>query len=71
VANLSVNTQTQAYADRLAEFRAIRSFYGPRLRFYFTLSEEQKAEWRSRDVFLDELLRFAEKVQGAKQDVTT
>ena len=66
--DLAVDTTAPAYATRRGQFADIVGFYGPRLKFYFQLSAEDRKEWRQNDPFLRDILRFARKIEAKKHE---
>lgn len=71
MATVTVNTQAPAYQNRRNQFRDIVQFWGPILKEYFNSRTEVKEVWRANDPFLDELLRFAERVAIEKDEGIT
>jgi hypothetical protein len=58
--DLTIDTTTQAYIDRRADFADIVQFYKPHLRAWHKLGDVAMQDaWRQADPFLDDLLRFA------------
>jgi len=62
--DLTVDTGAQAYTRRRGQFADIVGFWGPRLKLYFQLDADSKVAWRAQDPFLDDILRFNEKVSN-------
>ena len=59
----TVNTQSNAYTTRHAQFIDIVQFYTPRITEYFTLDEDGRKAWRQADPFLKDILRLARYVE--------
>ena len=68
MADLAVDTTAPAYATRRQQFSDIVGFYGPRLKFYFQLSSDDKREWRQNDPFLRDILDFSRKIEAKKHE---
>jgi hypothetical protein len=67
MADLDIDTTAAGYQNRLADIQAIKTFYGPRIRRYFTVQDEdQQSEWRQRDPILRELLDLARRIHTEK-----
>jgi len=63
MANQTINTQSAGYQQRLQELREIKAFYGPKLRAYLDLrDQDMKRVWRQADPILRELLDLARRV---------
>jgi hypothetical protein len=69
MATINVDTTAPGYIIRHDQFRDIASFYLPYIRAYHFLTPEEKADWRSRDPLINDLLRFTERVEryGGKE----
>jgi hypothetical protein len=70
VPNVTVNTSAPAYTTRHQQFQEIVTFWKPILQVYAQLEGEERDAWRENDPFLNDLIRFTEKVQGFKEDVS-
>ena len=68
MANVSINTQSQQYQSRRAEFLQVLAFWRANLNNYQGMTPAQKAAWRAADPFLDELLTFVEEVYEGRLD---
>ena len=67
MANISVNTKSATYQERLRQFREIKDFYKPKIVEYHKLNDEQQTAWRQADPILWELLDFARRVDRNQQ----
>lgn len=65
----TINTQSAGYQQHLQNLRDIVSFYSPKLRCYFQMTEAQQQAWRQRDPILRELLDFARKTNEHDESV--
>jgi hypothetical protein len=66
MADLNIDTTSAQYQDRLADIQAIKTFYGPRIRRYFTLDDAAQQAWRQADPILRELLDLARRIHTEK-----
>jgi hypothetical protein len=71
MADIIIDTSAPAYTTRHTEFRQIVQFWGPILKEYFNSRQEMKEAWRANDPFLNDLLRFAERVAIEKDEGIT
>ena len=67
MANTSINTQSQAYQDRQADFTAIVQFWKPYLIQYFKETPERQQAFRNNITFFDDILRFVEAVNDQEE----
>ena len=68
MADLTVDTTNPNYNVRRQQFADIVGFYGPRLKYYFQLSEDDQKTWRQGDIFLREILDFSRKIESKKHE---
>ena len=67
MANITLNTQSAGYQNRLTQLRDIKAFYGPMIVTFLKEPPERQAIWRSRDPILDELLDIADRIERRTQ----
>lgn len=70
MATVNINTTSPGYLQRHQEFRDIVQFWIPHLRVYAQLGEDERAAWRAADPFLNDIVRFVNKVHLLKEDVS-
>jgi hypothetical protein len=68
MADLTVDITAQAYTKRHNDFADIVSFWNPRLKLYFQLTSVQRQEWRDQDPFLDDIMRWHERIRDKKHE---
>jgi hypothetical protein len=71
MADIIIDTSAPAYTTRHAQFQQIVQFWGPILKEYFNQRLEAREAWRENDPFLNDLLRFAERVAIEKDEGIT
>ncbi len=62
MAQITVNTQSAAYANRHNQFRDIVSYWRPLIRQWIKSDQETRQIWRDNDPFLHDILRFYEAI---------
>lgn len=67
---VSVNTNAAVYTTRRDQFRTIVQFWGPILKQYFRQRPAVQEAWREQDPFLDDLLRFVDRVNEEDEEIT-
>ena len=68
MANTSINTQSQVYIDKHAEFISIVQFWKPYLIQYFKETPERQQAFRDNIGFFDDVLRFVEAVNKQEEE---
>ena len=62
MADLTFDTTAPAYTTRRTQFADIVQFWNPRLELYVQLTPAQQQQWRDQDPFLDDIIRWVEKI---------
>jgi hypothetical protein len=68
MANISIDTTSAGYQNRLADIRAIKTFYGPRIAEYLKEGPERQQLWRQHDPIMWELMDLHRKIED-REDI--
>ena len=64
--DININTSSNPYNNRMAEWQAVRSSVRVRVNLYHRMSREQQLDWRSRDPLMESMARWAERFTTGK-----
>ena len=67
MANISIDTTTAGYQNRLTQLQDIKTFYGPRIVEYLAQPPERQKIWRNKDPILWELLDIWRRIEAREE----
>lgn len=70
MANVNIDTSSQQYQSRRADFLAVLAAWRPVLNNYQQATPAAQAAWRAADPALDEVLTWVEEVYEGRLDVS-
>ena len=70
MANVNIDTGSQQYQSRRADFLAVLAAWRPVLNNYQQATPAAQAAWRAADPALDEVLTWVEEVYEGRLDVS-